>query len=136
MSETEYALQLLSMAEKDLRAIEAMAENEAFATEIFGFHAQQAIEKALKAWIAVLGETHSFTHNIGTLLDELEGLGQDVERFGSLTLYTDFAVVLRYSGLESTDTPGDLDRPAAIAEVRGLLDHVRAIVAEVPDEDH
>ncbi|WP_372703813.1 hypothetical protein [Candidatus Accumulibacter contiguus] len=32
-----------------------MIDNPLFADEIFGFHAQQAIEKALKAWLATAG---------------------------------------------------------------------------------
>jgi len=33
----------------------------AFADEIFGFHAQQAVEKGLKAWICLHGIEYPFT---------------------------------------------------------------------------
>ena len=33
-----------------------MRDVDIFADEIFGFHAQQAAEKLLKAWLALLGE--------------------------------------------------------------------------------
>jgi HEPN domain-containing protein len=42
--------QLLLSAEKDLKAIKNMTDPDLFADEIFGFHAQQAVEKILKAW--------------------------------------------------------------------------------------
>lgn len=134
MNDREHAREILHMGEKDHRAIEAMGQNEVFAAEVFGFHVQQAVEKALKAWIAAIGETYPFTHEIGVLLKTLERLGQPVGPYTPLSRYTDYAVVLRYSGLESADTPEDLDRPAAIAEARELVDHVRAIVSEAPDE--
>lgn len=38
---------------KDLRALQGMSDPDVFADEVFGFHAQQAAEKALKAWLAV-----------------------------------------------------------------------------------
>jgi hypothetical protein len=41
MKETDLARQLLSSAEKDLKAIKAMSDPSVFADEVFGFHAQQ-----------------------------------------------------------------------------------------------
>jgi HEPN domain-containing protein len=55
MSDLDHARLLLTMAEKDLRAIRGMVDPMIFADEIIGFHAQQAIEKALKALITFLG---------------------------------------------------------------------------------
>ena len=49
MTQHNRAEVFLIMAHKDLRALRAMTGGE-FAVEIFGFHAQQAAEKALKAW--------------------------------------------------------------------------------------
>ena len=54
MSEPEHAV-LLAMARKDLVALAGMGDLKVFADEIFGFHAQQATEKALKSWLATLG---------------------------------------------------------------------------------
>jgi len=61
MKDTEQARILLSMAE-DLNALRGMEDQEVFAEEIFGFHAQQVAEKALKAWLAWLGVQYSKTH--------------------------------------------------------------------------
>ena len=49
MSSLEHARKMLVMARKDLKAIEGMEDAETFSDEIFGFHAQQTVEKALKA---------------------------------------------------------------------------------------
>lgn len=84
MSERESALLLLEMAEKDLRALNGMQDPTVFAEEIFGFHAQQAAEKCLKAWIAALGEQYPLTHNLAILLAQLERLGVEVGAYWDL----------------------------------------------------
>ena len=45
-----------------------MGDAEAFDDEIFGFHAQQAVEKALKAWLTEVGVTYPLTHDLSLLL--------------------------------------------------------------------
>ena len=47
MSDHEHARLMLRMAEKDHTALQGMLDTQIFADEIFGFHAQQAAEKAL-----------------------------------------------------------------------------------------
>ena len=49
MRDIEHAGSLVHLAQRDLNALIGMPESPLFADEIFGFHAQQAIEKALKA---------------------------------------------------------------------------------------
>ena len=49
MADLEHARSMLRMAHKDFNALVGMRENSLFADEIFGFHVQQAVEKALKA---------------------------------------------------------------------------------------
>ncbi len=51
MAASDRAVAFLEMARRDLAATQAMADRHVFAVEVFGFHAQQAVEKALKAWI-------------------------------------------------------------------------------------
>lgn len=51
-SDIEHARALLEMAKRDHRALSRMLDRQDFAEEIFGFHAQQVVEEALKAWIA------------------------------------------------------------------------------------
>ena len=51
MHAADHAQDLLRMARKDFDALRGMLDHPLFADEIFGFHAQQAIEKSLKAWL-------------------------------------------------------------------------------------
>jgi hypothetical protein len=53
MADLEHARSMLRMARKDFNALVGMRGNPLFADEIFGFHVQQAVEKALKAWLCV-----------------------------------------------------------------------------------
>jgi HEPN domain-containing protein len=97
------------------------------ADEIVGFHAQQATEKALKAWLTAQGLQYPITHQLARLLALLEGAGAQVESFLPLVRFTAFAVQARYEeGMVDADEP--LDRVAIVAEVQALLLHVAAIV--------
>jgi HEPN domain-containing protein len=128
MSEIKHAKVLLDLAEKDLKALLGMHEPSIFAEEIFGFHAQQAIEKALKAWIAASGKEYPLTHNIARLLAILEKQGSDVERFWDLVEYNVFAVEFRYGSL---DLSGEsLNRREVIKRVQELLEYVRKPIAD------
>ncbi|MFZ4539651.1 HEPN domain-containing protein [Propionivibrio sp.] len=69
MSALEHARGLLVMARKDFDALRGMVDNPLFAEEIFGFHAQQAIEKSLKAWLAARSLDFPLTHDLSRLLD-------------------------------------------------------------------
>src|SRR5208283_4266037 len=115
MRETDLARELLSSANKDLKAIKHMADPNVFADEVFGFHAQQAVEKTLKAWIALLGQEYPFIHDLDVLLNRLENQGSDVSALRSLVELNAFAVQFRYEAFESQDEP--LDRPAMVGTV-------------------
>jgi HEPN domain-containing protein len=128
MNELDHARAMLLLAEKDRRALQGMLDKEVFAEEIFGFHAQQAVEKALKAWIASLGKEYPLTHSIARLLAILQDLGADMEAFWDLAEYTAYAVEFRYGGLILTDEP--LDRPAVLARAEELLNQVTRIIKE------
>lgn len=71
MSDPKCARVLVEAAERDLSALRGMADEEVFADEVAGFLAQQATEKLVKAWIALLGETYPITHDIAQLLEVL-----------------------------------------------------------------
>jgi HEPN domain-containing protein len=128
MSDLEQARSLLRLARRDFNALVGMEQSPLFADEIFGFHAQQAIEKVLKALICQLGATYPVTHDLGRLISVLAPLGVDIDPDTHLARYTVFAVEARY--LESApehDEP--LDSTAVIATARALLDSAAASVA-------
>ena len=126
MNEVDEARAMLSMAERDLRALKGMDDATVFDDEIFGFHVQQTIEKSLKAWIIAIGVEFPFIHNLARLLAILEENGCDVESFWDLVEYTAYAVTFRYDAAEMTDDP--LDRPDALEKAQRLYDHVRKII--------
>jgi HEPN domain-containing protein len=127
-SDREHATQLLDMAGKDYTALSNMLDPSDFAEEIFGFHAQQAIEKSLKAWVAALSLTYPKSHDISELIRILEKSGADLDRFPKLESYSAFAVQYRYEALEGSDKP--LNRTAVLDMASGLMAHVRQIIVE------
>ena len=64
----EEAYLLLTAASRDFRALQGTMDPGVFADEIFGFHAQQAAEKALKAWLSALDVEYPRTHDLTMLL--------------------------------------------------------------------
>ena len=123
MSDLKQARVLLMSAEQDISALRGMADVAVFADEIFGFHAQQAAEKLLKAWLALLGETYPTTHDLARLLAMLRARDVEATRFNELVEYTPFAVQFRYAPGDLSARP--LDRDTAIERVEALLKEVR-----------
>ena len=127
MSDVKCARVMYRAAERDVLTLRSMTADAP--VESFGFHVQQAAEKALKAWLALLGEKYPLTHSIETLLDLLDDRGAAVEPFRSLIDYTPYAVEFRYVGVDPDAEP--IDREGAIALVEALLERVGRRLAEV-----
>ena len=132
MSDDKCARMLVSAAERDIGALRVMRRSDDIPDEVFGFHVQQAAEKLLKAWIALLGESYPLTHSIETLLALLADRGVDAEPFRDLAAYTPYAVEFRYAGVGPGVAPIDRDRATARADA--LLKRVRRelVQAEAP----
>ncbi|MBI4965163.1 MAG: HEPN domain-containing protein [Desulfomonile tiedjei] len=122
MSDPKQASLMLSMAQKDLKALKGMMDPNVFEEEIFGFHIQQAIEKALKAWLALLGVEYPLTHDLSVLLNALQDLGADVSGLWDLVEYNTFAVRFRYEFVGDWDQP--LDRDSTVLRVEALVNQV------------
>lgn len=127
MSDLKSARMLYRAAERDVLTLRSMTDDAP--VESFGFHVQQAAEKAFKAWLALLGETYPLTHSIETLLDLLGERAASVEPFGRLVDYTPYAVEFRYAGVDSDSEP--IDREGALALVEALTERVGRQLAEV-----
>ena len=54
MSDVKCARMLLDAAKRETDALRVMYRSDEISDEVFGFHVQQAVEKLLKAWIALL----------------------------------------------------------------------------------
>jgi HEPN domain-containing protein len=123
MPDLEQARLLLELATRDLQALRHMLPPAAFADEIFGFHAQQACEKAFKAWLCLLGATYPLTHDLRLLCVLVEERGASAAtRFENLVALSDFAVQYRYGF--SAEEP--LDRSAVLRQVEQLVNFVLA----------
>lgn len=112
-----------------MSALKGMGDSTVFADEIFGFHVQQAVEKLLKAWLALLGKAYPATHDLARLVEILKTYDPNVLEFGDLTEYTSYAVRFRYSVSDHDATP--LSRSLAVDRVSRLLDVVRSMMADL-----
>ncbi|MDQ7784442.1 MAG: HEPN domain-containing protein [Desulfomonilaceae bacterium] len=126
MRDLRQARSMIGMAIKDCRALAGMMDFEVFAEEVFGFHVQQSAEKAMKAWLALLGSEYPLTHDLSILLRFLTEAGQDVEQYWDLVEFNAFAVQFRYESFGSPDEP--LNRVDALNTVHRLVEHVRNLV--------
>ena len=126
MPDLKAASMYLEASHRDLRAVHGMVTNAEFADEIFGFHAQQTAEKALKAWLCLYTDKVPRTHDLSQLAFELENhTGSLPDNLTELLDLTDYAVTLRYA-----DMPLDahIDRPRTFEIVNGLFSRVRGLI--------
>ena len=118
------------MAQGDLNAIRGMVQPsliaDFFTDEVFGFHAQQAVEKTLKAWLSFKGVRYQHTHDLMALIDALEDASEDVGELLEFVDLNPFAVQYRYETLDEDEDP--IDRKRVIEEVQKLFDFVSALI--------
>jgi HEPN domain-containing protein len=117
---------LLERADDDIRLVCRVVDDADIADAIVGFHAQQAVEKAIKAVLAAREIDYAKTHALGYLIGLVEANEIDapaaVLDAGELSPW---AVDFRY---ETDDEPA-LDRPATLA----LIEEIRAWAAKSID---
>jgi len=93
----------------------------------FGFHAQQAVEKLMKAFLSQLNIAFDRTHDVSKLARQLEEAGEQLPACPvAFTELNRFAVVYRYDNIPDLEIP---DRPGAIETVRLIRTHVHARIA-------
>ena len=122
MSDAKCAGMLVEAARRDIEALRVMRGTAGLPDEIYGFHVQQAAEKLLKAWIALLGGLYPLTHNIQALLELVDERDADTEPFRDLAAFTPYAVEFRYAGVGPDADP--IDRAFALEMVEALLEQV------------
>lgn len=126
MPDHETAQRMLEAARRDLQAIDNMRDAGRFPDEIFGLHAQQAVEKSLKAWLAWRDQEIPRTHNLRLLLVLLTQAGETVTEEWNFIDLTAFALQFRYEAWDSADAP--LDREGMVDQVAALLFRVSGLV--------
>ena len=119
------AERMLRVARRDLKAASAMADPEMFDEPSWGFHIQQAAEKALKAWISILEQDYPFTHDLAVLRRLITDFGADPSPFQALDQFSPFAAQLRY---DDDPEPLNLDRSRWNQVCADLVEHVAQLI--------
>lgn len=101
MSDDDARNELVSMsirkAEEDIVLLDKVVDDEDISSEIVGFHAQQAIEKLLKALLIAKVIPFRRTHDLGELIDLCSEHGIEVpDELYDIDDLTPFAVEYRY----------------------------------------
>jgi len=110
---------LLDRADDDIRLVRRVVDDADIADAIVGFHAQQAVEKAIKAVLAAREIEYAKTHALGYLIGLVEANGIDAPAAVlDASELSPWAVDFRY---ETDDEPA-LDRHATLA----LIEEIRA----------
>ena len=117
--------QRIANAERELRVLTILVEADAD-QEAIGFHAQQAIENALKGWISALDADYGNTHDLGTLMAivRLHPDENDTYAGERLTWLSKYAVEYRYEGAR-------VEMDDRFALLKGVTETVHAIIARI-----
>lgn len=103
---------------------ESILGSEDIPESILGFHAQQAVEKLVKAVLSALSVPFELTHNLDRLQTALEAAGESLPATPlPLSELNDFAVVYRYDLLFQLAVP---DKAELIETVRLIREHIVA----------
>lgn len=118
---------LLHKAAQDEYILDLLLPDPNAPTEAFGFHAQQAAEKLLKAVLVAVGARYPRTHRIAELLDLIQAAGVELpEHFDGLKQFTPFAVEFRHDVV-----PAEEESPIDKEEVHRMLRELRAWVEDM-----
>lgn len=105
-SPREHALALLTRANDDLYVVRQLSARADAPMWVMGFHAQQSVEKALKAVLSAVGLAYPRTHNLVMLNELLRKAAipepPDAEAFGTLVPY---GVLMRYEDAVADEAP-------------------------------
>jgi HEPN domain-containing protein len=125
-SEQDLAEQLLRRADEDAAGAKGMLPIHEVADVLVCFHAQQAVEKALKAVLAAHGVEFAHRHDLRVLIGQCEYAGVRLpEELVEVDLLSPYAAELRYDD----DTVHAVERETAsrwattaVQWARGLVD--------------
>lgn len=124
-SERELALDLMGRAEEDLRAVQAMLDVPPIADAVVGLHAQQAVERALKAVLAAGALEYPFTHDIDGLAELCEAAGTVLPpELDEADLLTPYAAAARYDQAPQ----GSVERQAAGRFAQAAVTWARQVI--------
>jgi HEPN domain-containing protein len=109
---------LTRKAADDAKAMQLLAPNQEISDEIIGFHAQQAVEKWLKAVLGSRGVEFEYTHDLHRLIAEVIGaVGEFPFDIPEVVALTEHAVPMRYDEILDTEP---LDRQAVVRLIEAV----------------
>jgi HEPN domain-containing protein len=121
--EGDQARVLLSKAVQDEALVRKVGSDTDIADELVGFHAQQAVEKAMKAVLSAKGVRFPFTHDLGILRDLCKQAGAPLpNEMGDVAELTPYAAGLRYDDDELMDL---VDRETALKWAASAVEWAR-----------
>ncbi len=127
--QSEEAGRLLVAARADLRAAKLLATDADQANEVIGFHAQQAVEKAIKSVLVVSGVEIPYTHDLGFLLDlASEQAVRTPESVAQADWLTPWAVAARYGA-----SAASLNRAGAVTVAGEAVDWATMVLSHRSD---
>jgi len=119
------AHELIERARDDERAAKVLLSAGEVSDEIVGFHAQQAVEKSLKAALAAVGAEFPFTHNLVVLMQLCaDAKLQLPDSLSDADLLTPYAAQLRYGATP----PATVRRGQALELARDATQWASAVV--------
>jgi HEPN domain-containing protein len=122
---------LLGLARDDELAARSLLSVDGITDAILGFHAQQAIEKSLKAVLAFREVEFPFTHDLDGLLELCQGHSIEVpEELAEVDNLSPYGVQLRYG----TIRPSVLDRDEALRWAASAVDWAGSIIDQPTDD--
>lgn len=117
----EEVAMLLRLANQDRLAFLTLCANPEIEMRVVGFHAQQAIEKFLKATLVARGKVFAPTHDLAKLAQAIEGAGVALPvAVGALKRLNPYAVAFRYDDR-------DINTVTRV-EISALVDNIASFV--------
>ncbi len=130
MKQRELVRLLLHKAAQDEAAMAHLMPDANLDDELVGFHAQQAVEKSLKAWLAHLGIDYPRVHSLETLVELLNAHGHELPAgIADVSDLTPFATVFRYEEMPYSTS---FDRAEALRLAQRIRSHVESAVGDIP----
>ena len=126
--EKSIAQLLLEAASQDVAACKLLASGAGIGDAVVGFHAQQAVEKSLKAALSAHNIEFRRTHDLISLLDLLQDMQLVPPEADWLDELNPYAVEARYGTIE----PEGLDRSRALEAATRVLAWAQTQVAKPP----
>lgn len=110
-----YAKELIGIAEGDLESAKALLDANRGRPENICYHAEQCVEKSLKALLVHLEKAVPITHDLGVITERVNQF-LPIEIHADLTSYTEFATTRRYEESDMVLEADDLSAAIKVAE--------------------